>query len=588
MSPQILDGFPAIVPPGGAAVISEAAALAGPPVRLVLPPGPFAPEEPDNLLLTFVVAEGVEILEAAVSLRGTAHTTNLRARAVITNGRALIDFGGLRPLTRIDFTRGGTGETNRLMIQLGGVWHLPAPAGAVTDFNLYTRDTPFPELITEKVLLGNVASVENVESITFPSNVTLRLTDGGVPFFFQRGNLRAEQVRVPDFGEQLALAARGVEPVGGTSAIDLIAHSDTFGTIFVDRASVASRVTHNSLNGLTFEARTRTIPAGGSVRLDLPLAAGLELPEGRPAVTAVLLDLLAVGFGPTFVPAVVRHGAVVSAEFGVAQPVDIGSPLTMSTLHLYLLRRKAMAALTLELRQDTDGEPRGAVLAAASVDAAGLPDGEFGWLPVTLPAPLVTEAGTRRWIVLRAEAGEVEWGGDNVPSGGLAAQFSADRGNTWQPHPMAAGFLFEQVLPDPDVPLTLRLAAGGQQQAVPYDPSRFPVALDAESPLVRGINAAIEKATGGKPGTPLPAAIGLILSADPPLPVQVSFTRCDVVLAQTQVIASSFQSGSSGGLRPRSPTHPDAAHADFFPTGAKCPNVAGVYPEHPITVQSGR
>jgi hypothetical protein len=265
---------------------------------------------------------------------------------------------------------------------------------------------------------------------------------------------------------------------------------------------------------------------------------GLVVPDGRPAVSAVSLGLVALGVGPGFAPAIVHHGAVVSAEFQVAQAVDFDEPLTTSAVYLYLARRTPKATLTVELRADADGEPRGAVLASASVDAAGLPDGGFGWLAAPLAAPLVIEAGTRLWIALTSDAGEIEWGGDDLADARLATQFSADRGNAWRPHPMTAGFLFVQTLPDPAAPLTLTLAVGGQELSVAYDPSAFPLTLDSASPLARGINAAFVTATGGDPGTPLPATIGLNLGADSPLPLQVSLTQFDVTYVQTQAVAT--------------------------------------------------
>ena len=149
-------------------------------------------------MLTFVVAEGVEILEAKVSLAGAAFKANLANDPPISGGQAVIDLGGLRPLTRVNFTKANAGTDSKLMIQLGGTWFRPEAAGGV-NFDDYDPSTPFPELITEKVLLSNVANVSNVESITFPTNVTLRLTDGGIPFFFQRGSLRPAGVEVPDF-----------------------------------------------------------------------------------------------------------------------------------------------------------------------------------------------------------------------------------------------------------------------------------------------------------------------------------------------------------------------------------------------------
>ena len=592
MSPQLLDGFPSIAPPGGAAVASTASAVAGPPVLFRSPPGPFAPEAPDNLLLTFVVADGVEIVEATVRLRGDDHVANLASGKALEGGRATIDLGGLRPVTRINYTQGAAGAPAKLMVQLGGVWHLPEPAGAITSFNAYPPGVPFPELIAEKVLLAPVVDVQAVESSTFPSNVTLRLTDGGVPFFFQRGSLRSEQVRVPDFGEQLALAVRGAEPVDGSDAVDLVAHSDTFGTIMLDSARVAYRMVHNALAGLDFEARTRTIPADGSASFALTLPGGLTRPEGRPPVTAVTLSLVAVGFGPTFAPAVVHHGAVVSAEFVVAQAVDVADALTTTTLNLFLLRRTPKATLVVELREDIDGEPRGAVLASASTVADALPDGQFGWLALTLPAPLAIEAGTRVWIALRADSGEVEWGGDVAPPGGNAAQFSADRGNTFQPHPMTAAFLFVQALPNPDLPLTLRILAGGQEQSIPYDPSAFPLALDAASPLVSGINAAL--AAASDLGAPLVGPIQLTLSADPPLPIQLTLTQLDVTFAQTLAACSTLSSGNSGitlsqsGLQSQPVLQAGLGRAGSLRMGGVQAGGALLLSEQPDPIQAGR
>lgn len=153
--------------------------------------------------------------------------------------------------------------------------------------------------------------------------MVLRLTDGGVPFFLQRGDLRTAGVQVPDFGQQLVLALQGCEPVHGLCAIDLIAHSDAFGTITATQPRLVYRFVHNSLEGLTFAARTVTIPAGGSVTFPLPLRHDLTtVPEQLP-VTAITLSLVAIGFGPVFAATAGRRGAVVSAQFQVAQAVHL-------------------------------------------------------------------------------------------------------------------------------------------------------------------------------------------------------------------------------------------------------------------------
>ena len=303
------------------------------------------------------------------------------------------------------------------MIQLGGAWFQPQPAGGVR-FDNYPSDTRFPELITEKVLLGNVASVSDVESTTFPSNITLRLTDGGVPFFAGRGDLRTAGADVPDFGAQLAQTLQGCEPIDGVCALDLVAHSDTFGTIAADVTRIAYRVSVNSLGDLPFDARTVLLPADGGAVFDVPLAGGLTIPPDRPVVAGVNMSLVALGLGPAFAPQLGRRGAVVSAAFQVAQPVTIDQPLSVTRLHLYVQRRGPDASLTVELRADTDGEPRGALLASATPTPSALPDDDFDWLAATFDRSVVLPTGARIWIVLRADRGEVEWRGDEIPGDG--------------------------------------------------------------------------------------------------------------------------------------------------------------------------
>jgi hypothetical protein len=271
------------------------------------PTDPFQPERPDNPVLRLLVADGVEVREARARLTGSSHTANLAGGASISAGSAQIALGGPRPVTRIRYPQ-AAGGASPLMIQLGGAWFQPQPAGGVR-FDNYPSDTRFPELITEKVLLGNVASVSDVESTTFPSNVTLRLTDGGVPFFAGRGDLRTAGADIPDFGAQLAQTLQGCEPIDGVCALDLVAHSDTFGTIAADVTRIAYRVSVNSLGDAPFDARTVLLPADGGAVFDVPLAGGLTIPPDRPVVAGVSMSLVALGLGPAFAPHLGRRGA---------------------------------------------------------------------------------------------------------------------------------------------------------------------------------------------------------------------------------------------------------------------------------------
>ena len=490
---------------------------------------PFDPEAPDNLILRLQIAPAVAILAASVRLQAASHPANLvnHAQISIDNNLAQIDFGTLRPLTRITCTP-VTG-THRLMIQLGGTWFQPAGVANV-DFGNYTSNTKFPELLTEQVLLDNVTAITNIESISFPANVVLRLTDGGVPFFFQRGDLRPVGVQVPDFGQQLALTLQGCEPVQGRCVIDLIAHSDAFGTITATQPRLVYRFVHNSLDGLAFAARTVTVPAGGSATFPLPLRQDLTSTPEQVPVAAVTLGLVAIGFGPVFAATEGRRGAVVSAQFQVAQAVTLAQALTVSALYLYLLSRTLKTSLTLELRADVDGEPRGALVATAPVEVSALAENTFAWVPTPLTEPVAIEANARIWIVLRADVGEVEWRGSDIPADGSAALFSIDRGNTWQTHPLAASYVFQQLLPDPATPLTLQIQVGGEEQEIVYTADAAPLSLGSEAPLVLGMNRAIIES-----GTTLPSTIDLTLRTDSAMPVQVTLTQFDI--AYTQVFS---------------------------------------------------
>jgi hypothetical protein len=335
-------------------------------------------------------------------------------------------------------------------------------------------------------------------------------------------------VRVPDFSQQLALALQGIEPVDGVRSVDLMAHSDAFGIISATAAQLVGRMAHDSLQGLSGAECTVAIPAGGTASFDMPTPQDLALPQDWPAASGASVAFTALAFGPVFPAPAGRRGAVVSAQFQVAQAVDFPLGLTVSGVRLYLLRRTPQAALTLELRADAGGEPRGTVLATASFQADGLPDGAFAWAAVALEKPLAVKAGARLWIVLKADQGEVEWRGGDVADSMPAARFSADRGNTWQAHPLATSYIFERLLPDPAAPLAITLEVGGERQEIPYQPETFPAVLDASSPLVRGLNAVIAEQTDGEPGASLPQAIAVALGADPPQPVQIVLTRLDV------------------------------------------------------------
>ncbi len=535
------DALPPIPPPGGAPVASEAPVLTGPPVVVDLDTVPaWDPESPEGPVLRLRVAEGVEILEATGGLTGTVRSANLESAATPGDGLTLIDFGDPRPVTKIVYSGAAT---VRLMIQLGGSWILPAKAGGV-NFAVYDSGDPFPELISAKVLLRPLVTVSELESKTHPTHVALRATDGGVPFFFHRGELRPAGARVPDFAQQLTLALESCEPTGGVCTLDLVARSETFGTVAMPSAQVLSRAAHNSLvdpsfEDLPFEDRTRALIPGADPPdpFSLPVPEDLTLPAGRPAVTAVALNLAALGFGPFRAATGGRRGAVVSDRFQVAQAVAFDQALAVAAVHLYLLRRAPRAALTVELRAEAGGEPRGALLASASQPAGDLAEDAFSWLRMGFEEPVAVAAGARLWIVLSAGEGDVEWRGDEAPADGEAALFSSDRGNTWQPHPLAASFVFEASLSALETPLTLTLGADDQEQPVIYDPQALPLLLDGDAPLVRGINQAIESAAGD-PGEPLPATIELTMKSDAALPVQVTLTRLDVTYTQTLAVGT--------------------------------------------------
>ena len=490
------------------------------PLDIQPPPAPVDPEATDNALLRFVAAPDLEVLEARVHLVGGAHTANLAGGANVSSGTALIDLGGLRPITRINFAR--SGSPSKLMIQLGGTWFLPAPAGGVATFEDYAPNTPFPELVTEKALLSRVASVSTVESVTFPTNVALRLADGGVPFFFLRAALRESGADVPDFGSQLALALRSAEPVDGMSRVDMFAHSDTLGSLTVDQAEVSFRIARGLVDGVAVDARTCSVPGA----LNLALPPGLHVPTGREPVSRVALSLEGQRFGPSFAPALHHHGAVVAPAFQVAQPVDVADALTVTSVSFSLLRR-ASGPLTVEVRRDVDGEPRGSVLATASVPVDALPGAAFAPLDVPLTPPLAIDAGVRIWLVLRSDQADVEWAADDTPADRLGALVSLDRGNTWQPHPFTTTYTLLLALGTPSV--TLKFAEA--PQTLTLEPAALPVELDAGTPLVQDLNAALTD--GRQPGDSLPEALQLAIAAIDAPGLQVTLVHFDVTFDQT-------------------------------------------------------
>jgi hypothetical protein len=187
--------------------------------------------------------------------------------------------------------------------------------------------------------------------------------------------------------------------------------------------TLLSTWTVNSLGDLPFDARTVLLPADGGAVFDVPLAGGLTIPPDRPVVAGVSLSLVALGLGPAFAPQLGRRGAVVSAAFQVAQPVTIDQPLSVTRLDLYVQRRGPDASLTVELRADTDGEPRGALLASATPSA--LPDGDFDWLAATFDRPSRAPTEAR---LDRAPHDRGKWNG-------AAMRSSAMAGGPVQPRP---------------------------------------------------------------------------------------------------------------------------------------------------------
>lgn len=524
------EAIPIVRLPGGAPVVSDAPELRGPAVEVRAPAVAFQLEAPDNPVLVLQVCDDVEVVAASVEVAGASHTANLANRTQVSGGLGRIELGAPRPISKIDFTPAGS--PSELSVQLGGTWFTPQAPGV--NFTTYRSGTPFPELVVEKALLSNVATITGVESTSFPANVTLRLTDAGVPFFFSRGELRSPAVRVPDFGAQVALTLAIAAPVDGVHAIDLVAHSDAFGMITARNARIVYRYPVNTLDGLSFEQRTVSIPAGGTAGLELVLPGGLALPDDQPPVSAVTIGLIGIAFGPAVLTTTGRRGAVVSPGFQVAQAIDVTETVPVSALFLLLSRRTPQATVTVELRRDADGEPRGTILASAPLDASGLPEGAFDWVTVALDPPVPVEPGIRFWIVLRSDAGEVEWRGDEPRDGLPTALFSSDKGNTWQAHPMSAALTFQRS-PSGPAPLAITAEVGGQTETIPLDPSSLPRILDAGSALVRGINAALTAAAAA-PGGALPQRLQILLRAQPPTPLQVTFTQADVTF--TQVLTS--------------------------------------------------
>ena len=148
----------------------------------------------------------------------------------------------------------------KLMIQVGGSWLLPAAAGTVS-FDKYTPNAPFPELITEKALLSNVASVSAVEGA--PSQPTCRCAWGTAACHSsstaERYVKAASTCRTSASNWRLRCAR--AEPEGGVCTLDLIAHSDAFGSIVADQARVGFRILANALDGLSLAQRSVRITA---------------------------------------------------------------------------------------------------------------------------------------------------------------------------------------------------------------------------------------------------------------------------------------------------------------------------------------
>src|SRR5262249_31120668 len=158
----------------------------------------------------------------------------------------------VRPVTSITFFQQNVGQPSPLMVQIGATWILPQDAGTANFANL-ASGVPFPELQASKLLLGNVASVSHVMSHSFPANVTLRLASGA-PFFALSGDLRATPAAVPDFGQPLTQALANAPVQGGRRTVDLVSHSDSFGTISADQGSFAVAFKSDGLGNGDFAA----------------------------------------------------------------------------------------------------------------------------------------------------------------------------------------------------------------------------------------------------------------------------------------------------------------------------------------------
>jgi hypothetical protein len=522
--------LPQVEPTGGAPLDSEVRPLPDPPILLQTPPA-FQPQQPDNVLLRLAVADGVTVTSATARLSGVPADTDIADGAVTIDGsnNALIDLGRVRPVSSITFLQRHGGQPSPLMLQIGATWILPQNAGT-TNFANLASGVPFPELQASKFLLGNVASVSHVMSHSFPANVTLRINDGGAPFFALPGDLKATPAVVPNFSQPLAQALANTPVQDGRRTADLVCHSDAFGTIIPAQSVFAVAFKIDGLGNGDFAARTQTLGPGAAAQLNLNLPSGLARPASGPIVSAVALRAVALGFGPGFTPPDGDQAAVASSIFELAQPIALPDPVSVASLLLLAMRRGSDLAATVQLRADANGSPAGDVLGTASLATADVTDGGFAWVTAAFSRPVALRGGQQAWVRVHVDQGELLLRGTEVDATIGAARYSTNHGNSWAQHPLTLAFL-TGIAEDAQLHPGVRLAAGGQQQTITLPPPGTSLQFGDADALIAGLNAALS-AAAPSPGSPLPATLALTIGNEGAYARQITLTRFDMTLNQ--------------------------------------------------------
>jgi hypothetical protein len=189
----------------------------------------------------------------------------------------------------------------------------------------------------------------------------------------------------------------------------LVITADAPCELLLQALAVPYRLVSHSLGS---EAAKEVLRFAGAGAADRSIT--LQLPGGAKVVSATLETMPSLrvdrpvsgGAGTAVEEPVEQTGARIDGRVWVAQRVTPPQAVTVLGIAVGLLGLNRDAELTLELREDHQGEPTGRTLAEGSLTLG--PAGRRAWSTVFLSAPVILPAQPC-WLLLTAAEGEAVW-----------------------------------------------------------------------------------------------------------------------------------------------------------------------------------